>query len=102
MVEVDSRAVQPVVVKLRDKTGAVVLSAFLEPGGHAVFDGLPEGVYHPEFAIGEVWSRTCNTFAAGMQARRMDAALTLPGDSHLVVSAEAQAAEIPEQTFNRD
>ena len=74
----------------------------MEPGGHAVFDGLPEGVYQTEFAIGELWSRTCNTFAAGMQARRMNTALTLPGDSHLVVSAEAQASVIPEQAFNRD
>jgi hypothetical protein len=100
--EVESQVVQPAVVKLRDETGAVVLSAFLDPGGHVVIEGLPEGIYHTEFAIGELWSRTCNSFAAGMQARRMDVALTLPGDRHLVVSSDAQAAVIPEQTFNRN
>ena len=41
--EMENRAVQPVVVKLRDATGAVALSVFLGPGGHAAFDGLPAG-----------------------------------------------------------
>lgn len=54
--EMENRAVQPAVVKLRDLTGAVVLSMFLGPGGHATFDRLPEGTYHTEFAIGELWS----------------------------------------------
>jgi hypothetical protein len=103
--EMENRAVQPVVVKLRDATGAVALSAFLGPGGHAAFDGLPAGIYHPEFAIGELWSRACNSFAAGMRARRMAAAVMVPNDSHLVVAdqaGEAVAADISDQAFERD
>jgi hypothetical protein len=101
--EMQNRTVQPAVVKLRDQSGAVVLSVFLGPGGHAAFDGLPEGMYRTEFAIGELWSRACNSFAAGMRARRMDASLNLPGDSSLVVdSEEPAAADIPEQAFERN
>jgi hypothetical protein len=101
----ENRAVQPAVVKLRDETGAVMLSVFLEPGGQAALDGLPDGIYRPEFAIGELWSRACNTFAAGMRAQRMDEALRLPGDSRLVVAPEtagAASSEISDQMFDRD
>ena len=87
--ELANRAVQPAVVKLRDKSGAVVLSVFLGPGGHVVLNGLPEGTYHTEFAVGELWSRACNSFAAGMRALRMNAALILPGDAHLEVAPDA-------------
>jgi hypothetical protein len=103
--EMDNRAVQPAVVKLRDATDAVVLSVFLGPGGHAAFDGLPEGTYHAEFAIGELWSRACNSFAAGMRARRLDAALRLPGASRVAVAAdtvESAATDIPDQSFERN
>lgn len=100
--EIDNRAVQPVVVKLRDATGAVALAVYLEPGGHAAFDGLADGVYQTEFAIGELWSRACNTFAAGMRARRLDAALTVPRESQLAVTADEPAVDITEQAFERN
>jgi hypothetical protein len=103
--ELENRAVEPAVVKLRDQSGAVVLSVFLGPGGHVALQGLPEGTYHPEFAIGELWSRACNTFAAGMRSRRMDAALRLPGDSHLVVAPDSDgtpSSEMSDQVFERD
>jgi hypothetical protein len=103
--EMENHAVQPVVVKLRDAAGAVALSVFLGPGGQAAFDGLPDGVYHTEFAIGELWSRACNSFAAGMRARRLEEALTVPSDSPLVVTVEGEvpgAADIPDQAFERE
>jgi hypothetical protein len=103
--EMENRAVQPTVVKLRDETGAVVMSVFLGPGGHAVLDGIPDGTYHTEFAIGELWSRACNSFAAGMRARRIEVALRLPGDSHLVVAPDGgdpPAVDIPDQAFERN
>jgi len=97
---VQNRAVQPAVVKVRDSAGAVVFAAFLGPGGHVDLEGLPEGNFRADFAIGELWSRACNVFAAGMRARRMEAALTVPGDSVLVVTADAGAAkDISDQTF---
>jgi DnaJ domain len=103
--ELENRAVQPAVVKLRDEAGAVAVSVFLGPGGHADLNGLPEGVYRAEFAIGELWSRACNVFAAGMRARRMDETLRLPGDSKLVVApdaAEPAASDISDQAFERN
>jgi hypothetical protein len=103
--ELENHAVQPAVVKLRDDRGAVVVSVFLASGGHATFDGLPDGTFHPEFAIGELWSRACNSFAAGMRARRMQTALRLPADQRLVVlpDVEEQAgSDIPDQAFERE
>jgi DnaJ domain len=100
----ENRASEPAVVKLRDGSGAVVLSVFLGPGGHVTVDGIPEGVYQTEYAIGELWSRGCNSFAAGMRARRMEAELRLPSDSHLVVTSDSggpAAADIPDQAFER-
>ena len=104
--EIENRAVQPAVVKLRDTaTGAVALSVFLGPGGQAGFDRLPEGIYSTEFAIGELWSRACNIFAAGMRARRMSGLVTISGTSPAVVAPEANdpaTADIPDQAFERN
>ncbi|HET6306120.1 MAG TPA: J domain-containing protein [Rhodopila sp.] len=103
--EMENRAVQPVVVKLRDSMGAVALAVFLGPGSHAALSGLPSGTYRPEFAIGELWSRACSSFAGGMRARRMQASLTLPGAPPLVVAAEDNepaTTDIPDQVFERN
>jgi hypothetical protein len=100
--EIENHAVQPVVVKLRDGTGAVALAVYLDPGGHAAFGGLASGTYHTEFAIGELWSRACNSFAAGMRARRMNAVLTVPNDSRVAVEAGEPAADISDQAFERN
>lgn len=105
LLELQNRAVQPAVVKLRDETGAVVVSVFLGPGGHAALGGLPEGIYHPDFAIGELWSRACDVFAAGMRAWRMEAALRVPGDSSLVVAPDSRlpaASDISDQAFGQN
>jgi hypothetical protein len=93
------------VVKLRDAAGTVVAAVFLGPGSRVQVNGLPEGLYRPEFAIGEVWSRACNLFAAGMRARRMDAAVELPGETHIVVApdgGEPAASDISDQAFEQN
>jgi hypothetical protein len=100
--EIENRAIQPVVVKLRDGKGVVALAVYLDPGGRAVLDGVADGVYRTEFAIGELWSRACNAFTAGMRARRMAAALTLPRETHLAVEAGEPAADISAQAFERN
>jgi hypothetical protein len=102
---VDNRALQPAVVKLRNRTGAVIVSVFLAPGGHSEVTGLPDGLYRPEYAIGELWSRACNAFAAGMRARRMDAEFSLPGIAHLTVTpdgTETAGSDISDQAFQQD
>jgi hypothetical protein len=101
--DVENRSVEPAVVKLRDDTGAVALAVFLAPGSHAALDGIPAGNYRTEFAIGELWSRACRSFAAGMRARRLDDPLQVPTENRLVVMPEEQgAADIPEQAFERN
>ncbi|HVY14839.1 MAG TPA: J domain-containing protein, partial [Rhodopila sp.] len=65
---VDNRSVEPAVLRLRSAAGTPVVSVFLAPGGHAELTALPDGNYRPEYAIGELWSRACNSFAAGMRA----------------------------------
>jgi hypothetical protein len=101
----ENRAVQPAVVKLRNAAGAAMLSVFLGPGASASLAGLPEGVYRPDYAIGELWSRACNTFVAGMRARRVDEAIQPGQNSRLVVAPEAEgslSSEISDQVFDRD
>ncbi len=103
MVHIDNRAVQPVVLKLRDAAGAVIASVFLNPGSHADLGDLPAGTYRPEFAIGELWSRACNAFAAGMRARRMQASITVPGSDRIEIAAAAdKTTEISDQAFAKE
>jgi hypothetical protein len=102
---IENRAVQPAVVKLRDGLGAVAVSVFLSPGGHADVGALPDGSYHTEFAVGELWSRACQTFAAGMRARRLNDALTISGDAYLEISSDAASlpsTDIADQVFERN
>src|SRR3984957_16269715 len=99
----ETRAIQPAVIKLRDASGAVALSVFLAPGGHADLVDTPEGSFHAEFAIGEFWSRACNTFAAGMRARRLDKSVSTLRDARLVVPSDQEpATEISDQDFGKE
>ncbi len=61
---------QPAVVKLRDSEGVAAATVFLAPNAEARINGLPLGSYQPEYAIGELWSRACRSFAAGMRSQR--------------------------------
>jgi hypothetical protein len=105
VLSLDNRAIQPAVVKLRDPAGAVAIAVFLGPGSHADLTGLPDGFYRPEYAIGELWSRACNAFAAGMRARRMDSDVTLPGAAPIVVAPDGSssaASDITDQMFGQE
>ncbi len=105
VLSLDNRAIQPAVVKLRDAAGTVAVAVFLGPGSHVDVKGLPTGSYQPEYAIGELWSRACNTFAAGMRARRMEESVTLPSTAPLVITPDdggSAASDITDQMFQRD
>jgi DnaJ domain len=98
----DNRAVQPAVVKLLNPFGYVAISVYLAPGGHADVTGLPEGSYHAQFAVGELWSRACQTFAAGMRARRLDQVLMIDDKTYLEIAADSASlpsTSIGEQIF---
>jgi len=104
--ELDNRTTQPAVVKLRDVSGTTVLTTYLAPGAHVDVEGLPEGRYRPDFAIGELWSRACQSFAAGMRAQRLSGFFTLAALTPLTIPpdlpGEALPADISDQTFERD
>ncbi len=102
---VSNRSGQPAVLKLRDPAGKAVVTVFVAPGGSAQVPDLPEGSYRPEFAIGELWSRACHEFAAGMRAQRFAEYAPLSGIASLVIPPEVSATaavDIPDAVFERD
>jgi DnaJ domain len=84
--QVENRSIEPAVVRLRDTAGTIVVSVFLEPGGHTEVSGVPAGEFRPDYAVGELWSRACNGFATGMRAWRLTHAVRLPGEASVVVT----------------
>lgn len=103
---IENHSDQPTVVKLRDRNGVAAVTVYLEPGGDASVDGLPGGAYRPDYAIGELWSRACNTFAVGMRAQRFPGFVALSGLSTLTVPPDlpdqTPPADISDQDFGRD
>ena len=102
----DNRTTQPAVVKLRDPLGSVVLTAYLAPNGHVDLDGLADGQYRPDFAIGEFWSRACESFAAGMRAQRLSGYFSLGALTPLTIPpdlpGEPPPIDISDETFHQD
>lgn len=98
-----NRSSEPAVVKLRTVGGVVAASVYLMPNGTARVTGLPEQHYQPEYAIGELWSRACNSFAAGMQAERFSGPIDLPGLSSLSIPPDlipdVHSVDISNQAF---
>ena len=92
---ISNRGPQPAVVKLRDPSGSAAATVYVAPGSTAAVADLPDAAYRPDFAIGELWSRTCNTFAAGMRAERF-AVDVLPSDqSPLLIPPDLSATPAP-------
>jgi hypothetical protein len=101
-----NRTSQPVVVKLRDPTGVTMVAVFLAPNGHAEIDDLPDLRFRLDYAIGELWSRTCGAFAAGMRAQRLEGYFPLSASTHLVIPPDVPGGgplvDISDQAFQRD
>lgn len=101
-----NRGAQPAVVKLRDAAGHTLVAVFLAPGDSAVVGDLPDIAYRPEYAVGELWSRACNAFAAGMRAQRFPFYLSPAGMSPLLIPPDLSAApapeDIPDTVFAQD
>lgn len=97
---------QPIVVKLRDHAGIAAITVFLEPGGSTTVGGVPDGRYRPEYAIGELWSRACNSFAAGMRAQRFPDFADLSAMRTLAIppnlAGDAVPVDISDQAFEHD
>jgi hypothetical protein len=105
-VEISNRSGQPAVVKLRDAAGLAAATVFLAPHDRTIVANLPDTVYRPDFAIGELWSRACNGFAAGMRAQRFAGYASPSGLSPLVIPPDLSVAPAPEDisdaAFERD
>jgi len=101
-VTIENRSGQPLVVKLRDRTGVAAATVFLAPGGDATVDGLPGGDYRPDYAVGELWSRACNMFAAGMRAQRFPGYADLSTQSILVVPPDLPGQQAPVDISDQD
>ncbi len=82
---IENHSGQPMVVKLRDRNGMTVAMVYVALDGNTTVSGLPGGAYRPEYATGELWSRACNNFSAGMRARRFAAFADLPMPGALVI-----------------
>jgi DnaJ domain len=103
---ISNRDAQPAVVKLRDPSGRTAATVYVAPGSTAAVAELPDTAYRPDFAIGELWSRACNTFAAGMRVERF-AVDVLPSDqSPLLIppdlSVTPAPADIPDAEFEHE
>jgi hypothetical protein len=104
-VELENLRDQPAVVKLRDPAGVTTASVFVAPRAVAAIDGLPPGVYRPEFAYGELWSHACRRFVAGMRAERFVAFHLLDGSPAAQTRYSIppnDGIDEPDDEFNRD
>lgn len=104
--EISNRAAQPAVVKLRDASGQAAATVFLSPHDSAIVANLPDTVYRPDFAFGELWSRACNGFVAGMRAQRFAGYASPAGLSPLVIPPDLSVApapmDIPDAAFEQE
>jgi len=91
---------QPAVVKLRDPDGHAQAMVFVAPGVSTHVIGLPGGPWHADVAVGELWSRACALFAAGMRAERLTGTIQPGGELTLPTGPSGAAAEdIPDEAF---
>ncbi len=104
--EIDNRTSQPAVIKLLDPRGVNVATTFIAPGAHAVLDHLPDDRYRPAFATGELWSRGCQTFTAGMRAQRFSGYFSLTALTPLSIPpdlpGESAPTDISDDAFERE
>jgi hypothetical protein len=104
--KITNRAGQPAVVKLRDASGRSAASVFVAPGASTTVENLPDGSYRPEYALGELWSRACHEFAAGMRAQRLAEPARLSALSPLVIPPDLSVGpapmDIPDSAFEHE
>ena len=101
---IENRSGQLAVVKIRSGAGVLLASVFLGPGGAAIVEGLPEEPVRLDFATGEVWSRACHGFAAGMRAERLQELVSLGKAARLAIPPDSTVAamELSDQAFEQE
>ena len=99
---VRNRSLQPAVLKLRTPDGRSAISVFIAPNAEAEINGLPDGDYRPEYAIGEMWSRPCGLFVGGMRAQRLGATWPLSALTPLVIPPDPAASVVLSDILDAD
>jgi len=101
---IQNRGAEPAAVKLRDSSERTEALIYVAPGITATVLDVPGGPWHADVAMGEMWSRACRTFAAGMRAERIPGTVEQGGS--LVVPPElspgSAPVDIPDQVFMQD
>jgi hypothetical protein len=104
--QISNRSALPAVVKLRDRTGRATATVFVAPGDSTTVHDLPDRIYQLEFAVGDLWSRACNSFAAGMRAQRLPGYAWLSGLSPLTIPPDLSDGvapeDIPDEVFEHE
>jgi hypothetical protein len=100
----DNRSGQPAVVKIRGPNGSVIASVFLDPGGEATLEKLPDEPVRLDYAVGEAWSRACRGFAAGMRARRLTNPVAAGALGRLSIppNPDIAQADLSDQAFQQE
>jgi hypothetical protein len=101
-VTIENQSGQPLVVKLRDRNGVTAAMVYVAPSSSAVVGGLPQGAFRPDYAIGELWSRACNSFAAGMRTLRFDSFTDLSTTGTLTIPPNVPDHEAPVDISDQD
>jgi hypothetical protein len=67
-------------------------------------DRLPEDPVRLEFATGEVWSRACHGFAAGMRAERLPDLVSIGTLARLEIppDPEVNPVDLSDQAFEQE
>lgn len=101
-VAVENREDRPAVFKLRTAAHTVAAAIYLSPRGQAAIENLPAGIYHAEFAVGDLWSAPCGRFMAGMRAQRLPQEQELKGPTRFSISAATAAEDISDDAFSSE
>ncbi|MGE0224648.1 MAG: J domain-containing protein [Acetobacteraceae bacterium] len=104
-IRIRNQAAVSAVVKLRHRH-TTTLTMFLAPGQETTAHRLPAGSYAVDYAMGELWSRGCGLFVAGMRAQRLPilslgaalTVMTVPPDP----GAAMAPLDISEEAFARE
>lgn len=97
-----NRGAEPAVVKLRDSADEARALIYVAPAMRVTVIGLPGGPWHADVAIGEMWSRACGRFAAGMETKRLIGPIA-PGTTVTVPpETGVETTDISDQDFMRN
>lgn len=101
---VQNRGGEPAVVKLRDQREHTAAAIFVAPGITATVINLPDGPWRADVAVGELWSRACGIFAAGMRAQRLPGIIESGGHLSLPLDLpdDMPPLDISDQSFARE